>query len=361
MHSAYACGKLYIAGEYAVVKPGGRAVIVAVNRGVTATVSDAQDVTVRSDFYGSKPQSVCFDASLSARVALRERDYAAAAIMVVERLRAARGVAQRGYELRLVSNLDNGTGYKIGLGSSGAVVAATVQALTDFYGLGCDRGTVLQLAIIATADISVRGSGGDIAASLYGGWIRYTSPDRAVISAAYTAGGVLAALESVGWRSMSVRQLPAPKSGSLLVGWTAKPAATEHMVATVAADQSFADTEFCEFASASDSNVEMLIEGLADGDYARISGAIARAGELLRELASKRGAEIETAQLKKLGEIAVQQGCAAKTSGAGGGDCGIAFASTHEIAQKVLELWVEAGITPLKLAVSEGCGEDFEH
>ena len=63
----------------------------------------------------------------------------------------------------------------------------------------------------------------------------------------------------------------------------------------------------------------------------------------------RRYTELETPMITKLCNVAEKLGGAAKQSGAGGGDCGIAFMPTKESAKKLIQAWQKAGITPLKL------------
>ncbi|MEU1548279.1 hypothetical protein [Nocardia sp. NPDC005745] len=69
-------------------------------------------------------------------------------------------------------------GHKLGLGSSAAVTVATVDALAVFYQPHLDRTDRYRLAMLASLTVGPNGSGGDIAASTWGGWVAYCSPDR---------------------------------------------------------------------------------------------------------------------------------------------------------------------------------------
>ena len=71
----------------------------------------------------------------------------------------------------------------------------------------------------------------------------------------------------------------------------------------------------------------------------------------LKEMGKQTGVLIETEQLSQLCEIAQAHGGAAKTSGAGGGDSGIAFIFEEEKAQAIIADWEKAGITNLPLVI----------
>jgi mevalonate kinase len=59
-----------------------------------------------------------------------------------------------------------------------------------------------------------------------------------------------------------------------------------------------------------------------------------------------------TPALRRLVEVAGRLGIAAKPSGAGGGDCGIALVGSAREATELARAWREAGIVPLEVAVA---------
>src|SRR5699024_11798407 len=88
------------------------------------------------------------------------------------------------------SELEDTGGRKFGLGSSAAVTVAMIAALDEFYTLGLTQLERFKLALLATIAVSPRASGGDLAASTFGGWIRYTSPDRSALAEHLRSHGV---------------------------------------------------------------------------------------------------------------------------------------------------------------------------
>lgn len=75
--------------------------------------------------------------------------------------------------------------------------------------------------------------------------------------------------------------------------------------------------------------------------------AIKENRRLLQNLGLQAGVQIETELLEKLAQIAVDCSGAGKSSGSGGGDCGIAFLPDSRAAEKVKSAWQETGIMPL--------------
>ncbi len=73
--------------------------------------------------------------------------------------------------------------------------------------------------------------------------------------------------------------------------------------------------------------------------------------EALLHLDQESKAGIETVEIRKLIEVAENYG-SGKSSGAGGGDCGIAFVEGERAARELHEKWKEQNILPLSLQVS---------
>lgn len=329
-------GKLFVVGEYAVVEAGEPAVLVAVDRYLRLKLTERQ---------AAQPIAMS--------------DHVRAAINTIDEFRIARGLEERQFDIEIESELDADDGRKFGLGSSAAVTVATVDALAELYELNLSQLERFKLALLATITISPRASGGDLAASTFGGWIRYTSPDRAALRDHHAQHGILSALESDAWSSLSVQSLPAPVDLELLVGWTGSPASTEKLVeSAVSTSTAMHDPQRNEaFLAESRACVGMFVDallskgqGTSDQD---VSQAIRTARALLQRLSADRNITIETPMLQELCTIAEQHDAAAKPSGAGGGDCGIAFASPTSGITSILREWKQRGIVPLDLHVHE--------
>ena len=367
---ARAPGKLYIAGEYAVVEPGHRAVLVAVDRFITLRVTPCSPAggyagTIRSRLYdtGSRPWRHRPQDGLAEAVG-GDDDYVISAIRVVEALVAEGGGRLGSFNLGISSELDEADGRKLGLGSSAAVTVATVRAVAGFYGLSLDDSRVYKLAMLASDAVQPIGSGGDIAASAVTGWVDYASPDRVWLrrarQRAQARGGTGDLLES-DWPGLCLRRLPVP-SVRLQVGWTGAPASTPALVADVQTRSHGAD-DYTVFLRDSQDCLARLITAIEDDDAARIMRQIARNRALLAGLSRIGGRTIETTELARLVEIALDHGATAKSSGAGGGDCGIALCPPATDLVALRAAWETAGIRPLDLSVysqdsSAACAAD---
>ena len=375
MISQSAPGKLYIAGEYAVVEPGHQAVLVAVDRFITVRITQAEDGGsagptghISSTLY--EAQSLTWYRRPEDGVVMVDKqfdDYVVSAIRMVEQMVREAGGPLRYFDLDVSSELDDGCGRKLGLGSSSAVTVATVRAVARFYGLVLDDMAVYKLALLATDAVQPIGSGGDIAASSFTGWVAYTSPDRAWLHQVSGAPGTgnspggsagLSELVRMDWPLLSIRRLPAPGL-RLSVGWTGSPASTPRLVADVQAHTRGAqDAAYTAFLRESEACLSALTLALREDDGGEIGLRIQEGRRLLSGLSRTSGITIETPQLRRLVEIAQEHGAIAKSSGAGGGDCGIALCPPGTDVAAMHAAWESAGIQPLDLRVHSHSGDD---
>ena len=350
---ARAPGKLFVAGEYAVVDPGNPAVLVAVDRYVTVRVAPlpGSQVEISSDLgprgtrwqwqHGAlTPAGGAWGAGLT---------HVVSAITTVAALAAARGTAVPGLSVEVESGLHEG-GTKYGLGSSGAVTVATVTAVAAFCGLHLTPQERYRLAMLATAALEPRASGGDLAASTWGGWILYRAPDREAVLDLARRAGIEEALAAP-WPGCEVRRLPAPAGLSLQVGWTGNPASTASLVAGLDRRTWRGTASHTRFLQATGHCVRAVATALEQADSPGLLEQIRQARRELARLDDEVGLGIFTTRLTALCDAAEAAGGAAKPSGAGGGDCGIALldAQAQAAIAHVRRQWATTGVLPLPI------------
>ncbi len=347
-------GKLYIAGEYAVVEPGFPAVLIAVDRYVTVRVRDAADTgRITSDLNaGSQLEWYRRDSDMVIEPDETPFSFVLAAMRIVEEVVVELGEPLQIFDLNITSELVDDAGRKFGLGSSAAVTVATVTALCAHYGLDLSRMEQLKLALLACIEVQRSGSGGDIAASMFGGWISYTSFDREW-ARTERANRSLVELLQMDWPGLSVHRVAPPDGLRLLVGWTGSPASTSRLVGGVQSRKAKGRMDYPQFLTESSRCVEALVKALNDGDREGTLAGIRRNRELLRQLGERTGITIETPKLRHLIESAEERGGAAKTSGAGGGDCGIVLIDDDADIDGLLATWERADIRILNLYVHQ--------
>lgn len=344
-------GKLFIAGEYAVLEPGCPAILAAVDQYVTVTVAalDRPGVEVVSDLFEAPTGLVRRDGELVGVTAddeKRAQDGLAivvSAIGTVDRLLAERGRDPLPMRIAIRSRLHR-DGVKFGLGSSGAVTVAVTSAAAAYNGLELEAEERYRLAMLASVREDAAPSGGDLATSTWGGWIAYQAPDRQAVRE-LARRGVQAAL-CTPWPNFAVRRLPPPRGLAVEIGWTGEPISTSSMVDGGSRSSAW-------FTDRSAECVRAAIAALDRGDDQELLRRIRYARTMLAEFARETGRRLFTPKLTALCDAAEAVGGAAKPSGAGGGDCGIALlpaAARAEIAG-LRRAWSDAGVVPLPVRV----------
>jgi len=321
---ARAPGKLFLLGEYAVLD-GGAAVVAAVDRHVEVRLRrSTATACARISAPGHCPP---FELTAGATPPPELRFACAALEIASSRLSTP---SSPGCELEIRSGLEAGAGegVKLGLGGSAAVCAAVVAALHAAAGRDVEgeRDEIFAAALTAhhRAQEGV-GSGADVAASVYGGLLRF----------ARTAAEALP----------RVAPLSPPPGWSLHIGWSGRAAATAPLVRRYLALEERGARQ--EFLAASRASVDAFAAGLAAGrvDAAAVNGN----GEALERLARDCGMPLLTPELERIVALARRAGAGAKVSGAGGGDCAIALTDDPEVAARLAAAWRAAGVRTIDL------------
>jgi phosphomevalonate kinase len=214
-------------------------------------------------------------------------------------------------------------GHKLGLGSSAAVAVALTAALARASGLPVDRRSVCELATTAhRLAQGGAGSGGDVAASVHGGLLRFV-------------------------REGAPSPLDWPSGLTMMVVITGTGSSTTDLVRRVA-DYAAADpaghrtdlarlTALAECAQAALRSADLFLELAADYFDA------------LEGLDAHSHAGIVTDRHRHLHAVAARYGAVFKTSGAGGGDVGLAFSRSGAASGELAAAFAEAGaeVVPL--------------
>jgi phosphomevalonate kinase len=296
---ASAPGKALVCGEYAVLR-GAPAVVAAVDRRVSVQWSDASapmppemaaTLELATRAMGAVPGSLVLDAT-----ALR-RDRV-----------------------------------KLGLGSSAAAAAATAAAVFASHGADLDDPAVLRrvfdCAFEGHAAVAPQGSGVDVAASTFGGFLRFVRSDQGI----------------------DVRPLNPPSGLTIRLVWTGHAARTSDLVAKVhalrARDEAEYARSFARLAAEAESFVDAFERGTAE-EVVQAGGSYA---EAMAALGDASGAPIVESQLRLAAEIADRWSGSAKPCGAGGGDVAIAFFAAEENAHGFDLACAAKGLHPIEVS-----------
>mgnify|MGYP001736057783 CR=1 FL=1 len=350
-------GKLFIAGEYAVVESGHGAIVAAVSRYLTVTIDETTNVGTLTS---TQNPDVIVEWTREGDQFCTKGDHpyrlVEEAILVAEQYVRECGTATNAlYSLAITSELDDAKrGIKYGLGSSGAVVVATIQAILDFYKTPHTPLLVYKLSVLTNLRLSQRGSFGDIAASAFRGMVYYTSPDRSELLVKLQSQTIKEICDT-NWKDLTIERLPEIPDFTLLVGWTGQVAITDSLIQATEKKRKVAtDSAFYKgFLGKSHAIVQGLQSAWNKQNIPALQEGIRANRALLNEFAREMQLEIETPALQTLCDLAEQVGACAKTSGAGGGDCGICFTKNETERKQIEKQWAKAQIQVLPLTIAE--------
>ena len=332
--SVTAPGKLYVMGEYSILTPGQTAVIVPAPFHLTAILQEADNYHLMSELLGDSATMEPDD-----KYALIQET-----ISLVETFLHHIGQAIKPFHLKILGELGQ-EGKKFGLGSSGCVVVLVVKALLTFYDYPYQSDELFRLAALVLLRRGDTGSLGDLACISHEKLVAYRSFDRKRVREHLLSDGIKAVLAS-DW-GYDITPIVAKGHWQLLVGWTQSPALSHQMVDGVKEHLTNCFRQEMEEAT------QDFIQALETGQTTTVLSAFHLAGTLLQTL----DPSIYTKSLHQLVQLAESQGIVAKSSGAGGGDCGLALCEYSQDSEKLATTWREWGILPLATIMIGGQDE----
>ena len=328
------CGKLYWAGEYAILEPGQLALIKAIPIYMTAEIKASNNYRLYSDMF-----SYSVDLRSDSSYALIQETVA-----LVEEYLTAQGVDLQLFSLDIRGKMER-EGKKFGLGSSGSVVVLIIKAMFAFYGRPVDREFLFKLASAVLLKRGDNGSMGDIACIVSEDLVLYQSFDREKV-AQWLEKEELQAVLDRDW-GFSIRSVEPALDFDFLVGWTKEVAVSSHMVKQIKNNMN------TSFLQASKETVDSLVKALHEGQEEKIMELLEQASQLLENLSS----DIYAPSLRQLKNASHDLKAVAKSSGAGGGDCGIALSFDQDSTTLLKKRWPDLGI---ELLYQERIGHDDE-
>lgn len=351
--STKAPGKLYVAGEYAVVEPGYSAIVTTVDLFIHLKITSTGKNygSIYSEGFTNEPVrwERTFEKVQFTKPAPSLK-YIQSAIHTTEQYLQELGVSLNNYQVTIQSELEHDTGHKLGLGSSGAVTVAIIQGLLEYYNVPVSDLLIYKLSVLSQLRLGVNSSFGDLAAITYTGWLQYTSFDREVVSDYLKTHSITETLE-LEWPHLDIKRLDVSDDVHFLIGWTGSPASSDQLVGKVQNKKKQNKNQYAFFLKESQASVSQLSASLLHNDEAGILEAVNRNRQALLQMGQETNTLIETPQLSQLCDIAEKYQGAGKTSGAGGGDSGIAFVFNQQSVSKIIAEWKTANITHLPLTI----------
>ena len=328
------CGKLYWAGEYAILEPGQLALLKSIPIYMTAEINASDVYRLYSDMF-----TYSVDMRPDSSYALIQETVA-----LVEEYLTDQGVDLQPFSLEIRGKMER-EGKKFGLGSSGSVIVLVIKAMLAFYERLADRELLFKLASAVLLKRGDNGSMGDIACIVSEDLVLYQSFDRKKV-ADWLEKEDLQAVLARDW-GFSIRSVEPALKFDFLVGWTKEVAVSSHMVKQIKNNM---DTSFLQ---ASKETVANLVKALQTGHEEKMIEQLEQASLLLEDLSS----DIYTPSLRQLKNASQDLKAVAKSSGAGGGDCGIAISFDQDSTTLLKKRWADLGI---ELLYQERIGHDDE-
>jgi phosphomevalonate kinase len=347
--TASAPGKLIVLGEYAVLE-GAESLVWAVDRRarvVARTTEEAGLVVVAPEIGVERAEAdidgfgtVRWRPGLDGDTRFRLRMVGAAVAGSAHEL-AGEQRELPSVHLRIDSSafLAAGVGEKLGVGSSAAVMTALTGALLALGGIDvgsvAGRRRVFERVLTthhqAQGDV---GSGVDVAASTFGGVLRY----RRGPSPAETATPArIEPFDGLHWAAV----------------WSGRAAYTTSMVTMV---RTFAHQNPAAFDELIDDLGDTSTRGcdaFAAGDVGAFLDAVGEYDDGLARLGAAAGVDIVSRDHQRIGSVVRAEGGVYKPSGAGGGDLGIAFSPQETVHDAIVAALARGGCATVDLAVDE--------
>lgn len=315
------CGKLYVAGEYAILTPGQTALIKNIPIYMQASIGPASQIQIHSDLFA---YSVGMEA---------DENYSLIqdTVNVWARYRELDLAELPPFTLDISGKMEE-DGLKYGIGSSGSVTVLVLKALAAFSNMHLSPDLLFRLASYVLLARGDNGSMGDLACIAYEDFISFQSFDRKRVRH-YLENHSLQETLDLDW-GYQIEGVKPQLTCQFLVGWTRQPAISKELIRQV---QTAIDSEFLK---ATNQATLTCKEAFLKGDAAGVKNSLNQISDLLENLSPV----IYTDKLSRLRAIASHYDAVAKSSGAGGGDCGITFVFDKEVSDQLLQEWEQVGI-----------------
>ena len=314
-------GKLYVLGEYAILYPGQKAILAYIPIYMTAKISQHSTFKIYSDMYGDS-------VSLSSDKRYR---------LIQETIQTFFDFFEMDshtippFFLQITGKMEK-NGKKFGIGSSGSVTVLTLKALASFYEIELSKDLLFKLSAYTLLKLGDNGSMGDIACISHEQFVFYQSFDRNKVKSWQNKESIQETIARDWHYKISV--IEPHLKGIFMAGWTKVPAISKEMINQVYANI----TE--EFLVNTNNLVDECFSAMKTNNQEALKSIISSFADMLSQLHPN----IVTQPLRRLIEISNDNHAVAKSSGAGGGDCGIAFAFSPSDFNEIKIKWQQEEI-----------------
>ena len=350
-------GKLMLSGEWSVLEMGNPAIVLAIDKKAIVKISPSESIIVTAEQVGVKNAKAVFDDEKIVFLGLTQNQGKGLAFVKTGMETALRYLNEKkveikGFHLQTDSSEMHAQGEKLGFGSSAAITASVIFAVLSHHGVKPENEELFKLSTLAHYFAQGKiGSGFDIAATVNGGALVYTRFDQGQIERLALKPVTQAISEK--WLGLGMKKINLPQNMFFLAINTGKKADTRELVTKMKKFRTEKKHDYFRIINAVRETTISLAQALENNEGEKIISLIKKNRLLLKELGHKSGTKLETTELTKIIEEAELLGCAAKFSGAGGGDNAIAVGFGNEKKQELLNAFKNKGFRIIATSISE--------
>lgn len=296
-----AYGKLYLAGEYAILENYSKALLTGVPKKITAIIEPDKKTTIFDTLHNKTIglYDVNPDFKLIQDFILFIKEYTK---------------SEKTFALTVYNEL-HGEEKKYGLGSSGAVLVAITKAIFTFEQIDFNNEIIFKLVALFNIKYNLSGSMGDVAASLNEGLTYYQKFNKDKLNELINTKSIEEIIETP-WDGLVIKNITPKAKVTIFARWTGEAIDTKEHVKLWKENKKNLETQFNKFVSNSNLLVDELVKNIEDGFTLQTLETFKLLRENLHYLESFSNIPMETSAMKRY----IEQFPAGKQSGSGSGD-----------------------------------------
>ena len=315
-----AYGKLYLAGEYAILEDYASALITSVPKKITVFVEESDKTTI-------------FDTINKTSVGLFEENSNFTLVQQFIQFLTEYTNSDKTFSLTIFNELHSDD-KKYGLGSSGAVLVAIARAILSFENIPYNNLTIFKLVALFNIKHNLSGSMGDVAASINDGITFYQKFNAEFVNEMIRQDKTVKEIINTNWDGLLIEKIHPKADLSILARWTGEAVDTKEHVKLWKEHKDNYKEEFRVFVETSNTLVKTLKKNLNETDASNALNTINKLRENLLYLESFSKIPMETSTMKSY----IESHSAGKQSGSGSGDFVLGFEKSNDKYQLQLNL-----------------------
>ena len=315
-----AYGKLYLAGEYAILEDYASALITSVPKKITVFVEESDKTTI-------------FDTINKTSVGLFEENSNFTLVQQFIQFLTEYTNSDKTFALTIYNELHSDD-KKYGLGSSGAVLVAIARAILSFENIPYNNLTIFKLVALFNIKHNLSGSMGDVAASINDGITFYQKFNAEFVNEMIHQDKTVKEIINTNWDGLLIEKIHPKADLSILARWTGEAVDTKEHVKLWKEHKDNYKEEFRVFVETSNTLVKTLKKNLNETDASNALNTINKLRENLLYLESFSKIPMETSTMKSY----IESHTAGKQSGSGSGDFVLGFEKNNDKYQLQLNL-----------------------